>query len=135
MFVKTLARLVPGRLWLAAAVVAIGAGGWLWHQVETSRLAADAERLAGELSETRAEAERLRDQRNQWEARAEQQGRDLARVQQERARSELAVRELQEALADRDERYRELQVRIRRAPAAADGPVAPVLRDTLEALP
>lgn len=127
MFMK-LFRLVPGRVWLLALGLGVMAGGWLWHQAETAR-------LERQLSQVQAEAEVLRKGLDAWQARADRYRDDLAAAIAEQAHAERAVRELQAELADSGARYRELQVRIRQAPERDDGPVAPVLRDALEALP
>lgn len=120
--------LVSGRAWLIALAVAVVGGGWLWYQAETARL---------ELSVTEAqfEAEALRQGRDAWQARANRYRDDLVTAIAEQARAEQAVRELHASLAEIDARYRALRERIKQAPAADDGEVAPVLRDTLEALP
>lgn len=127
MFMK-LFRLLPGRMWLIGALVAAMAGGWLWHQAETARL-----ELA--VTEAQFEAEALRRGRDAWQARANRYRDDLVTAIAEQAHAERAVRELQASLAEIDERYRTLRGRIAQAPEADDGEVAPVLRDTLEALP
>ena len=127
MFMK-LFRLVPGRVWLLALGLGVMVGGWLWHQAETARL-----ELA--VTEAQFEAESLRRGRDAWQERANRYRDDLAIAIAEQAHAERAVRELQAELADRGARYRKLQARIRQAPEADDGPVAPVLRDALEALP
>lgn len=127
MFMK-LFRLLPGRVWLIGALVAAMAGGWLWHQTETARL-----ELA--VTEAQFEAEALRRGRDAWQARANRYRDDLVTAIAEQAHAERAVRELQASLAEIDARYRTLRGRIEQAPEADDGAVAPVLRDTLEALP
>ncbi|WP_046079654.1 hypothetical protein [Halomonas sp. HG01] len=127
MFLK-LFRLLPGRVWLIGALVAAVVGGWLWHQTVTARL-----ELA--VTEAQFEADSLRRGRDAWQARANRYRDDLVTAIAEQAHAERAVRELQDSLAEVDERYRALRQRIARAPAEDDGPVAPVLRDTLEALP
>ncbi|MCE8004240.1 hypothetical protein [Billgrantia ethanolica] len=123
-----LLRLVPGRVWLLLAAVAINGAAWLWVSYHTAQ-------LERELSQTQAEAEVLRKGLDAWQARADSYRDDLAIAIAEQAHAERAVRELQAELADSGARYRELQARIRQAPERDDGPVAPVLRDALEALP
>lgn len=60
---------------------------------------------------------------------------ELAAVERQRRAAEADIKALQEELAEQAEGYDALRQRIRRAPASDDGPVAPVLRDTLERLP
>lgn len=60
---------------------------------------------------------------------------ELAAVERRRLAAEAAVQALQEELAEQAEDYDALRQRIQRSPASEDGPVAPVLRDTLERLP
>lgn len=60
---------------------------------------------------------------------------ELAEVERQRRAAEADIKALQEELAEQAESYDALRQRIRRAPASDDGPVAPVLRSTLEALP
>jgi len=122
-----LLRFVPAKVWAVGAVVAVVGGGWLWHQSETAR-------LESALSETRADAEVLRKGLDAWQARADRYRDDLATAIAEQAHAERAVRELQAELADSGDRYRDRQRRIEQAPESDNGPVAPVLRDALEAL-
>lgn len=127
MFMKLL-RFIPAKAWAVVAVVIVVGGGWLWHQSETAQ-------LESALSEARADAEVLRRGLDAWQARAERYRDDLAAAIAEQAHAERAVRELQAELAESGDRYRELQRRIEQAPESDNGPVAPVLRDALEALP
>lgn len=60
---------------------------------------------------------------------------ELAEAERQRRASEAEIKALQEALAEQAASYDDLRQRIRRAPASDNGPVAPVLRDTLERLP
>ena len=128
MWLKAVARVLPGWAWALIAAVALGGGGWLWYRAEVGRLEAA-------LAETRSAVTRLTTARDQWQARAERHRQDLADAEARGRALEGALRELQASLAEIDARYRDLRGRIDRAPAADDGEVAPVLRDTLEALP
>ncbi|MCL7931624.1 hypothetical protein [Halomonas llamarensis] len=60
---------------------------------------------------------------------------DLAAAERQRRDAEAAVQALQEEMAEQAEDYDMQRQRIQRTPTSDDGPVAPVLRDTLEALP
>lgn len=60
---------------------------------------------------------------------------ELLGVQQRYHLAEADIKALQEELAEQSEDYDALRQRIQRSPASDDGPVAPVLRDTLERLP
>ncbi|SDK31432.1 hypothetical protein [Billgrantia gudaonensis] len=128
MFVKLLGRVVPAWVWaVVIGLVAAGGVGW-WGVTAWEARIAEQEALAQELATMTAN-------RDRWQQRT-QQLLEQQRAAQERARqAEAAVAELQAALAERDADYREIQRRIRQAPAEDDGPVAPVLRQALEALP
>ncbi|MEX0745303.1 MAG: hypothetical protein WD118_06845 [Phycisphaeraceae bacterium] len=123
-----LGRLLPGKVLVVAVVLAAGVGAWLWHDATTSR-------LETALAEANSARQALSESRDQWQARAESQARSLAREREERRHAEAAVRTLQADLQTLDNRYTTMARRIRQAPAEDDGPVAPVLRETLEALP
>lgn len=60
---------------------------------------------------------------------------ELLGVQQRYRLAEADIKALQEELAEQAEDYQALRQRIQRSPPSDDGPVAPVLRSTLEALP
>lgn len=79
--------------------------------------------------------ERMTEQRNTWHERTMDVLAQLGEARQRRRDAERAVVKLQEVLAERDADYQAIRQRIRQAPASDDGAVAPVLRDTLEALP
>lgn len=128
MFVKLLGRVVPAWVWAAMiGLVAAGGLGWWGVNAWEDRIA-EQEALAQELATMTAN-------RDRWQQRTQELS-EQQRAAHERARqAEQAVAELQAALAERDADYREIQRRIRHAPAEDDGPVAPVLRQALEALP
>lgn len=60
---------------------------------------------------------------------------ELLDTQQRYRLAETDIKALQEELAEQAQDYQALRQRIQRSPASDDGPVAPVLRDTLERLP
>jgi|GEM_PF-3479887 len=60
---------------------------------------------------------------------------ELLDAQQRYRLAEADIKALQEELAEQAQDYQALRQRIQRSPASDDGPVAPVLRDTLEHLP
>lgn len=110
-----------------AALLAMG-GGWLWHDWQTGR-------LEDRLAEARGESTDLRTSLSQWQAEAERRMQALNQVRQDAKASEAARRELEARLQQKDADYQELQEQISAAPESDDGPVAPVLRKTLEDLP
>ncbi|WP_328184649.1 hypothetical protein [Marinobacter sp. OP 3.4] len=110
-----------------AALLAMG-GGWLWHDWQTGRL---EERLA----EARGESTDLRSSLSHWQAEAERRKQALDQVRQDVRAAEAAMLELEARLEQKDAAYEELWQRIQTAPESDDGPVAPVLRKTLEGLP
>lgn len=128
MFVKMLSKLVPAWVWAAVLGVALVGGlGW-WGMVERDRLVA-------ERDAAQSEVETLTASRDRWHARAMDVLGQLGDERRRAREAEAALVALQARLAERDERYRALRRRIEQAPSADDGDVAPVLRDTLEALP
>lgn len=125
---KGAARFLPLWVWIALAALIAGGGGWVWHRLEVAELSAS-------LADAKSNAKQYADERDQWRDRAEQRQQALDRVRLERRAAETSVRQLQDDLADRDAMYRARQQRIVEAPPEDDGPVAPVLREALEALP
>ncbi|TGG92517.1 hypothetical protein E4656_13685 [Natronospirillum operosum] len=140
-------RLLGGALvkWLGGGTivaVVLGGVGFLYHGYQTNRL----ERAVTEAEATvllhRSEAVDLRSrvsdlQRDlgQWQAAADESQARAEALREELQASRDTVRNMNARLAAGERAYRALNERIRAAPAEADGPVAPVLRDTLEALP
>jgi septal ring factor EnvC (AmiA/AmiB activator) len=110
-----------------AALLAMGSG-WLWHDWQTGRL---EERLA----EARGESTDLRTSLSQWQAEAERRMYALNQVRQDAREAEAAMRELEARLEKTDAAYEKLRKQISATPDSDDGPVAPVLRKTLEDLP
>lgn len=107
--------------WAIIAVLSLSlAGGWLWHQSRIKTVQLDLQRT---------------------EARAEQAEQGLRRavvqyenLNQERKAAEDSTRALQVRLATVDSRHTAIRKQINAAPAADDGPLAPVLRNALRAL-
>lgn len=102
---------------LAAALVG---GAWLYHSGKVAKL-----ELAQERAETRAHLA---------EADLARSEKYAAGLKEERDAAEASTKRLQATLAAIDTRHRPARQRINTAPASADGPLAPVLRDTLRAL-
>lgn len=110
-----------------AALIAMG-GGWLWHDWQTGR-------LESRLAEARGESTELRALLSEWQAAAERRGQELERAQEEAEAARVAVDRLEGQLETQETAYHQLRQQILSAPESQDGPVAPVLRNTLEALP
>lgn len=111
---------------LIAAVVVIG--GWLWHSATVARLEAKLAEQENITATTEAN-------RDLWMAAAEARQQALDNIHQDMAAARAANAKLKARLAQKDDAYQELRRRIALAPAADDGPVAPVLRQVLEGLP
>ena len=77
----------------------------------------------------------MTDDRDEWQREATETASQLDDVERQRRAAEADLKALQEELAEQAESYDALRQRIRRAPASDNGPVAPVLRSTLESLP
>ncbi|RDC69674.1 hypothetical protein DLJ49_18725 [Rhodovulum sp. 12E13] len=107
-------------LLLQAGIVAAAAWAFSWQhdQLEDARAAADT-------AADRAEAQ---------EARADGLEKTLEAERRTHAREIEAVRQAVEEERARAQRAQELLERIQAAPPEDDGPIAPVLRDTLDAL-
>lgn len=91
--------------------------------------------LTHELALERSALQQMTDKRDEWQREATQAANQLDESERRRRLAEADIKALQEALAEQAEDYDALRQRIRRAPASDNGPVAPVLRSTLEALP
>lgn len=126
--VKRALAMVPGTVWMAVIAIALSVGGWVINERTIDLISA-------ERDSAKAAANRATEQRDAWMASAAERTAALESTRLERAAAEAAVRDLQQRLADRSERYRAQRRRIGAAPADEDAPVAPVLRDTLESLP
>ncbi|SJN14252.1 hypothetical protein CZ787_14215 [Halomonas citrativorans] len=88
-----------------------------------------------ELKHERSALQQMTEQRDEWKQEATQTADQLHAAERRRRLAEADIKALQEALAEQGESYDNLRQRIQRTPTADDGPVAPVLRDTLERLP
>lgn len=112
-----------------AIVLGLALGAlWLWHGWRTAS-------LEQTLTEARAELSTAQQDRDRARRAAKGYQQALADAQHEREQTELAIKALQEKLGFNEPRYEQIDTAIRRAPAEQDGPVAPVLRQTIEALP
>ncbi|MCE7520337.1 hypothetical protein LZG37_19545 [Halomonas titanicae] len=94
-----------------------------------------ANNLANELSLERTALQQMTEKRNEWQREATDAADQLNEAERRRREAEADVQALQEELARQGEDYDVLRQRIQRSPTSEDGPVAPVLRSTLEALP
>lgn len=114
------------RILLALLLALLAVAAWQFQRAQhlDAMLDIEAEALA-----------RMTAHRDAWHERTMSVLEQLGEERRRSRAAERAVVELQAALAERDADYQEIRQRIRQAPAEADGPVAPVLRDTLEALP
>jgi len=91
--------------------------------------------LANELALKRSSLQQMTDKRDEWQREATQATNQLDEAKRRRRLAEADIKALQEELAEQAEDYQALRQRIQRSPPSDDGPVAPVLRSTLEALP
>jgi uncharacterized coiled-coil DUF342 family protein len=100
----------------------------LWKTWQTNN-------LANELALERSALQQMTDKRDEWQREATEVAGQLDEAERLRREAEADVQALQEELAEQAEGYQALRQRIQRSPSSDDGPVAPVLRDTLERLP
>lgn len=114
------------RVVIGVLLVALAAGAWQFNR---------AERLADQVAHEQEQLATMTAARNAWHERTMDALDQLGEARQRHRDAERAVAELQEALVEADADYQAIQQRIRQAPAEDDGAVAPVLRETLEALP
>tara|TARA_R110001583_G_scaffold194468_1_gene365406 strand:- start:2678 stop:3031 length:354 start_codon:yes stop_codon:yes gene_type:complete len=91
--------------------------------------------LTNELALERSALQQMTDKRDEWQQEATEVADQLDKAEQRRRLAEADVKALQEKMAEQAEDYDALRQRIQRSPASDDGPVAPVLRSTLESLP
>lgn len=102
--------------------------GFVWKSWEVNNLTND-------LALERSALSQMTDKRDALQLEATEAAGQLAEAQQRYLDAEADVQALQKELADQAENYDAMRQRIQRSPASDDGPVAPVLRSTLEALP
>ncbi|MBL1267636.1 MAG: hypothetical protein COA87_007785 [Halomonas sp.] len=91
--------------------------------------------LANELALERSALQQMTDKRDEWQKEASELIDQLDKAERQRRAAEADIKTLQEELAEQSEDYDTLRRRIQGLPDSDDGPVAPVLRSTLEALP
>lgn len=121
-------KLIPGKVWIAVLALGLSIGGWLINEHRIDRLKAERSTALEEL-------QRVNDLVKRWRGVSEQLGTNLNNARRERAEAEEAVKALQAQLIEQAADYQPIRQRIEDAPDTDDGPVAPVLRDTLERLP
>lgn len=114
------------RILTAALVVALVLGGWQFLR---------ARHLDQMLTIETQALEAMTGNRDRWQANAHQVLEELAEQRQRARQAEAAVAELMATLESTHADYQALERQVRQAPAEDDGPVAPVLRQALEALP
>lgn len=107
---------------LVAAVV--GGGGFLYGQWQHAEVRAVEADLAAASY-----------QRDRWETAATDWQRQVRVLEEERDAAREAQRALRAELSRKREDYEQIRRNIEASTAEDDGPVAPVLRETLEALP
>lgn len=90
--------------------------------------------LMTELKHERSALQQMTEQRDAWEQEATELVVQLDKAELRRRLAEADIKALQEELAEQAQDYQTLRQRIQRSPPSDDGPVAPVLRSTLEAL-
>ncbi|NAW33224.1 hypothetical protein [Halomonas alimentaria] len=121
-------KLIPAWVWAALlGLLALCGLGW-WGVTTWEARVEERQSLAQQVETLEANRER-------WQAHTLSVMAQLGEARERARKAEAALVELQAALAERDADYREIRGRIRQAPAEDDGPVAPVLRQALEALP
>jgi len=118
--------LVLGNGTVVAVLLALGAA--LYHGWRTGSLQDLVQAKDQKLGALVAERDQWRDAALASKSRADR----LAELQKS---ADESVRHLQAVLNERQRRYTLQQQSIHESPAADDGPVAPVLRKTLESLP
>ena len=111
-----------------AIALIVGAGAWLYHGWQTGR-------LQSAIQDKQVTITELRTERDQWRASAQSHQQRAARQEALRKAADSSVRQLQAVLAEREQSYQAERERLRDSPVEDDGPVAPVLRETLEGLP
>lgn len=119
--------LKPVRTWLL-----IGAGltvAFIGHWLQVNSLQRELAQVTGDL-------DKVTENRDAWQRASEHLAQELIVRMEELTFAQAAARELAADLhADDETIYAPIRQAIRAAPHADDGQVAPVLRDTLEALP
>ncbi|UEQ03217.1 hypothetical protein LMS44_18310 [Halomonas profundus] len=95
----------------------------------------EANDLANELALERSALQQMIEKRDDWKREATEATNQLDEAERRRRLAEADIKALQEELAEQAQDYQTLRQRIQRSPPSDDGPVAPVLRSTLEALP
>lgn len=110
----------------ASLLFAVGAGGYAWWVSSTAEL---------EIQAKQQRIDELSANRDMWHQRAKRWEADAMRLQEERDAARLSVEKLRQARDKNDEQHQSIGRMIEQSPDTDDGPVAPVLRRTIEALP
>lgn len=105
------------------AVAALAVMGWLYVNWTQSR-----------LDSARSDLRVMEIDRDRWQASANTWKEQSEALIREKSEERKAAQELRARLAESSKSYDALRLRIRSASADSDGEVAPVLRETLEAL-
>ncbi|WP_085919076.1 hypothetical protein [Halomonas sp. CSM-2] len=121
-------KLVPGKVWMAVLALGLTIVGWFINEHRIDTLQAERDSALDGL-------QRANELVTEWRGVSEQLGTNLNNARRERAEAEEAVKALQAELIEQAADYQPIRQRIEDAPDTDDGPVAPVLRDTLERLP
>ena len=120
-----LARVLIGTTLLSLLSTA-GAGLYAWHTTGKSEIA---------LGEKDNRIEQLTVNRNSWKAAADRWQADALRYEQERTAARQAAQALALKQDELERRYAPIKKAIEQSRPQDDGPVAPVLRQAIEALP
>ena len=121
-------KLIPGKVWVAVLALVLSIGGWLINEYRIDKVKAERDTAIDGLT-------RANEVIDQWRGVSEKLSANLNNARRERAEAEEAVKALQAELIEQAADYQPIRQRIDDAPDTDDGPVAPVLRDTLERLP
>ncbi|MDX1755870.1 MAG: hypothetical protein R3175_07425 [Marinobacter sp.] len=111
---------------LLSVLAALGSGLYGWYRTNQAELT---------VKRLQLQIQQLSTNRDSWRASAERWKTDAARMAEEQMAAKAAVDALEQDQAANDARYEPAQQLIDRAEPTDDGPVAPVLRNVIEALP
>jgi len=120
-----LARVLIGTTLLSLLSTA-GAGLYAWHATGKAEIA---------LGEKDNRIEQLTVNRNSWKAVADRWQADALRYKQERTAARQAAQTLALKQDELEQHYAPIKKAIEQSRPQDDGPVAPVLRQAIEALP
>lgn len=111
---------------LLSVLTALGSGLYAWYRTSQAEFT---------VSSLQLDIQELTTNRDSWRTSAARWQADAERLAKEQMAAKAAVEALKQDLAANDARYEPAQQLIDQAQPADDGPVAPVLRNVIEALP